>query len=402
MSNAQQTEMFPKDEASVIDIIVEAVGGAGDLVKLGVGYPRVVYRKLIIALLAMSGIVFCGFILNVLAYFAWAPLASILYGINITSSIVFAILVAILWWRPRQVAWVAVAGAIIGDPKIKGEHGGFSNGAKWLIEEYLNIFKIVAIIGTVSLFYLGFIPFGANPGAFFVIIGGSIAVGLLSSKYEQLRGTFAVELAFYGICVIIALAFLSLVPTTSWGVDKPFMSQFMLALIGNIKEGLFLFGILFATTVTLMVRRKKANAEDKKGWPWLIITLFGIMDGIFMPWSIAVDAMPWRDRPAVSQVAREQMEPKNYPTKTIPLTSSQSVAIYPLPSGGQVWYCCTTPGAEMMVDYDSAESAFVSPKEWFACPLRGEEVNIGKMLVNTKYYFRSKNGGEAIITNVLL
>lgn len=307
--------------ATWFDVFLALLGVAGDTVDLGVDYARTAFQKLVTALVIFIGLIAWGFVLNYNEY----------YYANIILASFFAIVTAILWWRPGQVAWVGVAGAIIGSlDQHDLKHGGLSGGAKWLINEYLNIFKIVALVGTVSLFYLGFIPFGTNPGAFFVLVGGGIAASLLSDRYaEQLKGTFAVELAFYGICFIITLAIFSLIPDSSWSADphKPFMAKFMLALIGNIKNGLFLFGLLLSVTIVLMVRRKKADAKDKEGWPWLIITLFGIMDGIFMPWGVAMEYLPWGGGHHAPQMTSSQpaIVPAVYQTGTLPPQKLQVV-----------------------------------------------------------------------------
>lgn len=263
---------------SGFDIIAAVLGVEADIIKLGVGYARVAYRKLVVALFVMIGIILCGFILNVAASYTYPTIAKILYGINIIAATGFVVITAILWWRPNQVAWVGVAGAII--EKLGDRDGGISYGAKWLIGEYANIFKMVTLVGTIALFYLGIIPFGKNPIAFFIIVSGGIVTGLLADRYkEQFQGTFAIEILFYGVCVVIALSVLSLVPVESWGEKESFGQR----LVCNIKSGVFLFALLLTLVVTL-------SMKGFRKWALVLLGVTGIM---FVPVNISLPKLPW-------------------------------------------------------------------------------------------------------------
>lgn len=346
MSNQPEVRV---PEPSGFDIVAAILGVEADIVRLGVGYARVVYRKLIVALGVAIGIILCGFVLNVIAYYAnpdYPAVAKLLYGINIVASAGFVIITAILWWRPNQVAWTGTAGAIIGmldrdDPK----HGGLSEGAKWLIEKYLDIFKIVTLVGAVALFYLGFIPFGENPVAFFVIVSGSIITGLLADRYkEQFKGTFAVELVFYGTCVIMALSFLSLIPIESWGGSGSFGQ----VLASNIKEGIFVFTLLLAIIVTLSM----------KGFRKWALILFGVMDLMFMPMNMLWGHLPSWPWPGTGS-AQANIQPTAQVPPQVPQTrgvirnvvaTQGTFTEVRVPNGVKVtWYC--QPGALMGVTH---------------------------------------------------
>lgn len=341
-------EQVAVETPSFFDIIAAVLGVEADIVRLGVGYARVVFRKLVVALCVAIGVILFGFVLNIIAYYAnpyYPAVAKLLYGINIVASAGFVIITAILWWRPNQVAWTGTAGAIIGmldhdDPK----HGGLSEGAKWLIGKYLDISKMVTLVGAVALFYLGFIPFGENPVAFFVIVSGSIITGLLADRYkEQFKGTFAVELVFYGACVIMTLSFLSLVPVESWGGKGSFGQ----ALASNIKEGIFVFTLLLAIMVTLSM----------KGFRKWAFVLFGVIDLMFMPMN-----MFWEHLPSWPWSGTSSAQANIQPTAQVPPQTQTRGVIrnvvavqgtfteVRVPNGVKVtWYC--QPGALMGVTH---------------------------------------------------
>ncbi|MBI5400838.1 MAG: hypothetical protein HZB12_01855 [Candidatus Yonathbacteria bacterium] len=374
------------------DIFLALTGETEDTVKLGADYARDAYQKLITALSVMIVMIGFGLIFNVTGH-CW---------INIILATIFAVVTAVLWWRPGQVAWVGVAGAIIG--KLDKERGGLSGGAKWLISKYASIFKLVTMVGTIVLFYLGFMPFGENPTAFFVIVSGGIGASLLanSERYKKvLEGTFAAEFVFYGMCVIIVLAIFSLVPQQSWGGEKSFAH----ALINNVKGGLFLFALLLALIVTLIMRRTKAKAEGKKGWPWMIIFLFGLMDFMYMPMDMLAKYNPlamirahYANTPPPTVAPTQAQAPSVSPIKVIHLGSEWSKAVYPLPMGGEIGFTCTMPGAEMMIDFTSAKSTVIAPGEAFPC---SGPVRFGEGFVNAKYYFRNKSNekGDVFVQN---
>lgn len=356
MSNQPEVRV---PEPSGFDIVAAVLGVEADIVRLGVGYARVVYRKLIVALGVAIGIILCGFVLNVIAYYAnpdYPTAAKLLYGINIIASAGFVIITAILWWRPNQVAWTGTAGAIIGmldrdDPK----HGGLSGGAKWLIGNYLDISKMVTLVGAVALFYLGFIPFGKNPVAFFVIVSGSIITGLLADRYkEQFKGTFAVELVFYGTCVIMTLSFLSLVPAQSLGSKGSFLQ----VLASNIKEGIFIFALFLTLIVTLSMKRSSAQKKDKRGYTIWIVILFGAMELMFVPMNMLWGHLPSWPWPGASS-AQANIQPTAQVAPQVPQThgvirnvvaTQGTFTEVRVPNGSKVaWYC--QPGALMGVTH---------------------------------------------------
>lgn len=91
--------------------------------------------------------------------------------------------------------------------------------------------------------------------------------------------------------------------------------------------------------------------------------------------------------------------PAKISTKKLTLTSGWSEAIRPPISGGAMKFYCTEPGSQMKIEFDSAQETLVAPGESFACPLPGQGINVGKMYVNARYYFRSDQGGHAIVEN---
>lgn len=381
MSNQPEVRV---PEPSGFDIVAAILGVEADIVRLGVGYARVVYRKLIVALGVAIGIILCGFVLNVIAYYAnpdYPAVAKLLYGINIVASAGFVIITAILWWRPNQVAWTGTAGAIIGmldrdDPK----HGGLSEGAKWLIEKYLDIFKIVTLVGAVALFYLGFIPFGENPVAFFVIVSGSIITGLLADRYkEQFKGTFAVELVFYGTCVIMALSFLSLIPIESWGGSGSFGQ----VLASNIKEGIFVFTLLLAIIVTLSM----------KGFRKWALILFGVMDLMFMPMNMLwghLPSWPWPGTGSAQaniQPTAQVVAPPARSVETI-VVNSDNFTYKSIPDG-------------VSIDFDCPNDAFMDftyhgmpekEKGFIDCDIGGRNIVLGAHKAGRRVGFMLKDG----------
>lgn len=331
--------VVPVPTPSGFDIIAAIMGVEVDIIKLGVGYARVAYRKLVVALFAMIGIVLLGLILNIAATFVPSWVANILYGINFFAATVFAVITAILWWRPKQVAWIGVAGAIIG----KLDHQGLSAGAKWLIMKYASIFKLVTMVCTIVLFYLGFMPFGENPAAFFVIVSGGIGASLLANSdhyKDKLAGTLAAELIFYGMCVVISLAVLSIVPHQSWGKDGGFMQ----ALVRNIKGGVFLFAIFLTLITTLSVRRGEAKKGETKSLTIMIVLLFGAMDMMFMPMDMLSKYDPFTGPAHASMATQVHGAPQALTLPSIVATKEGPSEWVRFPEGRSTAYHCNGDG----------------------------------------------------------
>ncbi|OHA83354.1 MAG: hypothetical protein A2937_00740 [Candidatus Yonathbacteria bacterium RIFCSPLOWO2_01_FULL_47_33b] len=247
-----------------MDLILAVLNVGSETIGLGVDPIRKAYLKLVGALWVLIGIMLIGLVCNVFGH----P------EVNIILSSLFAVVTAILWWRPRQVAEVAVAGAIIGD-------GSLSEGAKWILRHYFSVFKTVLLVGTIVLFYLGFVPFTENPGAFFVIIAGSIAVSLMADQWKY-GGEIGKKLVFYGACTIIGFAVVSLIPQGFWGSDKSFLSEWALSIKGK-EGGIFVLALLLAVILTLFDERSNAKKESRGSYTVLIFILFAIMVLAFKP-----------------------------------------------------------------------------------------------------------------------
>lgn len=243
-----------------LGIVPEIIGIATDPL-------RRAYEKLLTILFVAIAILAVGFIANVVGY----------KEINIGLASMFALLTAILWWRPQQVAWVATMGGIIG--KL-GEKNDISDGTKWLLMEFYKIFKTVLLIGTIVLFYLSFIPFRANPDAFFVLIAGSIVTSLLAERLE-IAGKTGQKLGFYGACVIMGLALVSLIPSGFWGTESSFMSTWIAEI--KAKEGSIFVLALFLTTIFTLIDERGSAINGKGHYSIIIFLIIGFTSIMFAP-----------------------------------------------------------------------------------------------------------------------
>lgn len=284
---------------SGFDVLASSLALAGDIEDVGLAYAKSGYGKLVTAASILILMILCEYGINLTAgwieTFSPGP-AQNLYDVDFFIGLVSAFFLAVRWWMPEKVAWVTVAGGIIGelnrrDPK----HGGLSKGAKWFIEEYDDVFQWLLLICTVSGLFLGIVPFGAHPIAFFVLILGAIPAHLLSVRYkEQLHGTLLVEFLYYSILVTAGCYLLSLIPTSSWGAETSLTARFVHGLISNIRGGLFPFGILLSLALVFSNRRSRAP-KDNKGSVWGLIILWGLLEMMYMPMQMFVDAYKGAD-----------------------------------------------------------------------------------------------------------
>lgn len=83
--------------------------------------------------------------------------------------------------------------------------------------------------------------------------------------------------------------------------------------------------------------------------------------------------------------------------KKIALTKEWSEAVYPPLSGGTITFSCTSTAAQVKIVYKSAESPLFASGEPFDCVPKERQRLLAKMFTGAVYYFRSDDGGLALI-----
>lgn len=197
--------------------------------------------------------------------------------VNIWLSLLLASATMVAWWYPKHAAGVAVLGAT----KARAEGKNTFGGAKEFMDGYWGILKKVLLVETTVFFYLGFIPFAANPGVFFVVIAGTIVVSLMADQWD-FGGGIGKNLAFYGVCVIMSFAVISLIPQGFWGGNNSFFGDWATS-IKTKEGGIFVLALLLTVIFTLFDKRSSVAKESKGSYTAIIWLLFGLMDFMFMP-----------------------------------------------------------------------------------------------------------------------
>lgn len=263
------------------------VRGAMSFVGLAFDEINPLYWKLVKVLGLLVLMVPIGLACNVLGY----P------GVNIAFSLFFASATLVTWFYPEHIAVVALTGAIT--KKLSG--GNLAEGARSFLSQYWKVLRIVLMVETVIFFYLSFIPFAGHASVFFIIVAGSIAATLVAD-HLGMKGSLAMELVFYGICLICIFNFLSLVPAQSWGNEGSFMRE----LISNIKGSIFLFVLLLTIIVTL---------SKKRFTKWALI-LLGVTGVMFTPVKIRLPQLPWSANETPASISESVRSAQAAPTQT--------------------------------------------------------------------------------------
>lgn len=197
--------------------------------------------------------------------------------VNIWLSLLLSCATMAAWWYPEHAASIAVLGGV----KAKAEGKNVFAGMKEFMDGYWGILKKVLLVETVLFFFLGFIPFAGNPGAFFVIIAGTIAVSLMADQWN-FGGGIGKNLAFYGACVIMSFAVISLIPQEFWGGNKSFFGDWATSIKAK-KGGIFVLALLLTVILTLFDKRNSVATESKGSYTVIIWILFGLIGFMFMP-----------------------------------------------------------------------------------------------------------------------